>query len=218
MIDPIIEILFEDANLLVVHKPAGVAAQSEKNGQKDLVHLLHDSHPNLFVVHRIDQRVSGLLILAKTKEVAKELSLLIQENKIQKKYRAVVKVKPEAAAAELEHYLVHNVKIGKSYVSDAGKPNAQKALLKYQITAESANYTLLEIEIATGRFHQIRCQLAAVGSPILGDLKYGFSRSSPDGSIFLQAFFLAFSHPITQEELSFELPLPVIWSKYGFGS
>ncbi len=214
--EPEIPILYEDAYLMVVHKPAGVSSQSEKSEEKDLLALLNQTHPQLFIIHRLDQRVSGLLILAKTKAVAKSLSEQIQENKIQKKYRAVVKVKPEQDAAELVHYLVHNVKIAKSYMSDAGKPNAQKAVLEYQTIATSTNYTLLEIEIATGRFHQIRCQLAGIGSPIVGDLKYGFARSSPDGSIFLQAFSLTFKHPLTHESLSFELPMPAVWSKYGF--
>jgi 23S rRNA pseudouridine1911/1915/1917 synthase len=208
-----IPVLYEDDYMLVVHKPAGIASQPEKSGEKDITTQFDIP---VFVINRLDKRVSGILILAKTSEIAKLLNEEIQNKKFHKKYKAIVKSKPEKESGELIHYLIQNEKIGKSFVSDAANPKAKKAILKYKTIASSTNYSLLEIEIETGRFHQIRSQLAAIGSPILGDLKYGFNRSSPDGSIFLQAYFLAFTHPISKQNLSFDIALPIIWSKFGF--
>jgi 23S rRNA pseudouridine1911/1915/1917 synthase len=211
MID--IPILYEDVYLLVIHKPSGIASQPEKSGEKDITAWFNFE---VFTINRLDKRVSGILILAKTSEIAKLLNEEIQNKKFCKKYKAIVKSKPEKETGDLIHYLIQNEKIGKSFVSDVTNPKAKKAILKYKTIASSTNYSLLEIEIETGRFHQIRSQLAAIGSPILGDLKYGFNRSSPDGSIFLQAYSLGFEHPISKQNLSFELPIPILWSKYGF--
>jgi 23S rRNA pseudouridine1911/1915/1917 synthase len=211
-----IPILFEDEHLLVVHKPSGISSQPEKSGEPDVTAILNKNQKELHTINRLDKRVSGLIILAKTLEMARLLNEAIQNNEIQKKYKAIVKQQPEKKTGDLIHYLIQNEKIGKSFVSDLANPKAKKAILKYKTITASTNYALLQIEIETGRFHQIRCQLAAIGSPILGDLKYGFNRSSPDGSIFLQAYHLAFTHPISQQKLSFELPIPILWSTYGF--
>jgi 23S rRNA pseudouridine1911/1915/1917 synthase len=211
-----IEILFEDENLLLINKPAGISSQAEKGNEDGIETILGRKPENFFIVHRLDRRVSGLLLIAKTKDIAAKLSAQFASSEIKKKYRAVVKQKPAEETGQLEHYLIQIEKLGKSFVSDSKNPKAKIAKLKYSILVSTTNYNLLDIEILTGRFHQIRCQLGAIGSPILGDLKYGFKRSSPDGSIFLQAYFITFYHPISKSLLEFELEIPEIWAKYGF--
>jgi 23S rRNA pseudouridine1911/1915/1917 synthase len=208
-----IPVLYEDEYIIVIHKPSGISSQTEKSGEADITLNFENT---VFTINRLDKRVSGILILAKTAEMAKIFNEKIQKNEIEKKYKAIVKQKPENEMGELIHYLIQNEKIGKSFVSESSNAKAKKAILHYKTQQSTTNYSLLDIKIETGRFHQIRCQLAAIGSPILGDLKYGFNRSSPDGSIFLQAYFLAFTHPVSKQYLTFELPIPFIWSKYGF--
>lgn len=201
------EILFEDDWILVLLKPAGLAVQS-KEGQ-DILSI----YPNSYVVHRLDQRVSGLLILAKNRKVASKLSDDFQTKKVRKFYLAVVKVKPILESDILEHWLGKMSE--KAMVSVLERKNYKKASLKLEILRSSDRYHLLQIQLYSGRFHQIRAQLSFIGSPILGDLKYGYSRSSPDGSIFLHAFRLEFNHPITGEKFMFETEQPEIWSTFG---
>lgn len=201
------EILFEDEWILVLVKPPGLAVQSKK-GQD-----IQSIYPNCYVVHRLDQRVSGLLVMAKNKEVAAKLSDDFQTNRVKKSYFAVVKEKPILEFDILEHWLGKISK--KAVVSVFELKNYKKASLQLKILRSSERYHLLQIQLFSGRFHQIRAQLSFIGSPIIGDLKYGYSRSSPDGSIFLHAFRLEFNHPITGEKLMFEIEQPEIWSTFG---
>ena len=185
----------------------------------------------LGVVHRLDRPVAGLVVFARTSKALSRLNKMFAEGEVHKTYWAIVKsekfiVKSEqfletfgtseqarAATATqewetLEHWLVRNEKQNKSYAYDHEKPNAKKAILKYRVIGHSDNYTLLEIQLLTGRHHQIRCQLAAMGCPIKGDLKYGAPRSNPDGSISLMARRVEFVHPVSKEPVVVEAPIP----------
>jgi 23S rRNA pseudouridine1911/1915/1917 synthase len=203
-----IEIIFEDDAILVINKPAGVAVQEVNDND---IQTIFSSY---FVVHRLDQRVSGLLLLAKTKEVAAVLSEAFSTKKIKKTYVAVVKNKPTKFVEDLEHW--HEKKGNKAIIHKTKNSNARLARLNYRLLRSSEKYHLVEIQLETGRFHQIRVQLAHIGLPIVGDLKYGYSRSSVDGSIFLHAYKLVFEHPITKEIKNIEIEFPAIWKKFGF--
>lgn len=206
--------IFEDEHLLIIHKPSGIAVQHQDKSNN----LGGQINVSYQAVHRLDQRVSGLLMLAKSPKIFNELSKSFQERKITKKYKAVVAQTPKLASAELIHFLRKNSHQKKSEVFQNQVAHSKEAKLRYQIIEQSNRYCLLEVELITGLFHQIRAQLAKIGSPIVGDQKYGYPRSSPDGSIFLQAYFLSFPHPINKQELTFELPMPSIWEKFGFNS
>lgn len=209
-----IPIIYEDESLLIVSKPAGLSVQNDGQQTSLLQLLKHPFEP----VHRLDQRVSGLLLLAKTVEVQTVLSKAFQDRQIQKQYKAVVGQQPAAKEAVLEHWLRKKGEQQKAQVFKKAVAHAKQAKLYYQLIQSTNRYHLLDIELHTGLFHQIRAQLAAIGCPIVGDLKYGFPRSSPDGSIFLQAYNLSFTHPITKELMAFEIPIPEIWKKYGFSN
>lgn len=204
--------IYEDDWLIVVDKSAGVPTQPDKSGTTSLLESLGD----VKLIHRLDQRVSGLIIFAKTDEVAAKLSAGFQKRVVEKKYRAVVSSKPSLDSAILTHWLLKDTRKNMAKAHDKEVKNAQKAQLSYKLISSTQRYHLLEIELMTGRFHQIRCQLSAIGCPIVGDLKYGFKRSSPDGSIFLQSYHLAFEHPKTNQLMTFEIEIPEIWKKYGF--
>jgi 23S rRNA pseudouridine1911/1915/1917 synthase len=133
-----------------------------------------------------------------------------------KKYRAVVANAPKEAEGTLTHWLVKNSEQQKSKVFIKEVAHSKKAVLNYKIVQSSNKYTLLDIHLSTGRFHQIRAQLSAIGSPIVGDVKYGFKRTTPDGSIFLQSYHVSFIHPITKENIAIEIDTPELWKKYGF--
>jgi 23S rRNA pseudouridine1911/1915/1917 synthase len=211
-----IPILHEDPEILVVNKPSGIPTQPDKNGTPSLLEILSENRPNLYLIHRLDQRVSGIVIFAKTEESASQLSKEFQSRNITKKYRAIVANKPAESEAKLTHWLLKDAKKNLSKAFEKEVKNSQKSELNYQIIQSSERYHLLEIELFTGRFHQIRSQLSAIGSPLLGDLKYGYKRSSPDSSIFLQSYHLSLNHPTTKKTFQFEIEMPVLWRKYGF--
>jgi 23S rRNA pseudouridine1911/1915/1917 synthase len=211
-----IEILHEDPEILVVNKPSGIPTQPDKSGTPSLFEILSENHPNLYLIHRLDQRVSGIIIFAITEQSASQLSQDFQTRNITKKYRAIVVNKPSESEAKLTHWLLKDAKKNLSKAFEKEVKNSQKAELLYKIVQSSERYHLLEIELLTGRFHQIRSQLSAIGCPILGDLKYGYKRSSPDGSIFLQSYHLSLNHPKTKKAIQFEIELPEVWRKYGF--
>jgi 23S rRNA pseudouridine1911/1915/1917 synthase len=211
-----IDILHEDQEILVVNKPSGIPTQPDKNGTPSLLEILSENHPNLYLIHRLDQRVSGIVIFAKTEQSASQLSKDFQTRNITKKYRAIVANKPSESEAKLTHWLLKDTKKNRSKAFEKEVKNSHKSELIYKVIQSSERYHLLEIELFTGRFHQIRSQLSAIGSPILGDLKYGYKRSSPDGSIFLQSYHLSLNHPITKQATNFEIEMPVLWRKYGF--
>ena len=199
-------IIFQSHQFVVANKPAGVPTQPDQTGDKSLVDLLSIyCKSDLYVIHRLDRPVSGIVLLAKTKKAAADLSRQFQEKKVEKTYLAVVKDAPEAPEGTLTHYLKKQGKQEK--VFKLPTPGALEATLSYSTLSKSDNYTLLKIVPATGRFHQIRAQLAAIGSPIKGDVKYGFRRSNPDRSIHLHALQLTFHHPVTNHKLTFEAPV-----------
>jgi 23S rRNA pseudouridine1911/1915/1917 synthase len=210
------QIIFEDSEILVVNKSSGIPTQPDKNDNPSLLEILSQERSNIYLIHRLDQRVSGLVIFAKTEHSAKQLSRDFQNRNITKKYKAVVANKPVEADAKLTHWLLKDAKKNLSKAFTKEVKGSHKSELIYKVIQSSERYYLLEIKLLTGRFHQIRSQLSAIGSPILGDLKYGFKRSSPDGSIFLQSYQLSLNHPTTKKALSFEIEMPELWKKHGF--
>lgn len=210
-------ILYEDNHLIIVNKFSGDIVQGDKTGDKPLSEIVsefiawRDKKPGaafLGVPHRIDRPVSGIALFAKTSKALERMNELFRTSEIQKKYWAVVGVRPSVPEAELRGFITRNEKQNKSYISQTPKPGSKEAILRYKVLLSSDNYHLLEIELITGRHHQIRAQLAYLGSPIKGDLKYGAPRSNPDGSISLHARSIRFIHPVKREELYIEAPVP----------
>ena len=210
------QIIFEDAEIVVVNKSSGILTQPDKINSHSLLAILAESRPDFYLIHRLDQRVSGLVIFAKTEQSTKQLGKDFQNRNITKKYRAIVANKPLENEAKLTHWLLKDSTKNLSKAYEKEVKNSQKSELLYKVIQSSERYHLLEIELLTGRFHQIRSQLSVIGSPILGDLKYGYKRSSPDGSIFLQSCFLSLNHPTTKKAIQFEIEMPELWKNYGF--
>lgn len=211
------EVIYEDNHIIIVSKTSSEIVQGDKTGDTPLSetvkqYLKEKYHKpgNVFVgvVHRLDRPVSGLVVFAKTSKALARLNEMFKNGDVHKTYWAVVKNCPREPEATLEHYLVRNEKQNKSYAYDREKPGAKKAILHYRLIGRSENYYLLEVDLKTGRHHQIRCQLAKIGCPIKGDLKYGFPRSNPDGSISLHARRVSFVHPVSKELIDVEAPLP----------
>ena len=161
----------------------------------------------LGVVHRLDRPVSGLVMFARTSKALTRLNKMFSNGEVHKIYHAMVKNRPPKDEDELVHWLVRNEKQNKSYAYDREMPNSKKAILHYKVIKKLDNYYLLEIDLKTGRHHQIRCQLAKIGCPIKGDLKYGAKRSNPDGGISLQSYSMNFIHPVSKKEISVETSL-----------
>lgn len=209
-------ILYEDNHLLALDKRPGQIVQGDKTGDEPLCDLLktfikeRDHKPgNVFcgVVHRIDRPVSGVVLFAKTSKALSRMTVLIQQRQLKKIYWAVTKNAPPQPSGTLTDYLVRNERLNKSFVSDADAPGAKLARLDYRLLAVSdGGYHLLEIDLHTGRHHQVRCQLAHMGCPIKGDLKYGAPRSNADGSISLHARSVSFVHPVSREPLTIVAP------------
>ena len=211
------QILYEDNHLIALNKLPGQIVQADKTGDTCLADMVkaflkcRDSKPgNVFcgVIHRLDRPVSGVVIFAKTGKALSRMNELVKSRDFHKSYLAVVKTPPPQPQGHLEDYLLRNEKQNKSYAYAAEKPNSKKAILKYRLIGKSDNYSLLEVQLMTGRHHQIRCQLAAMGCPIKGDLKYGAPRSNPDGSISLLSRRIEFIHPVSKERITVEAPLP----------
>jgi 23S rRNA pseudouridine1911/1915/1917 synthase len=200
-----LEILHEDANCIIINKPAGLPTQPDKtNDRSALDMVIKYLGRQAFIVNRLDRPASGILLLAKTSNSAGKFSKLFQSDKVDKRYWVIVKNKPEKENGQLEHYLKKGSKSKKSLVFEDDKKGGKKAILNYELLKSLEHYHLLEIQLQTGRFHQIRSQLAAIGSPIKGDVKYGARRSNPDRSIHLHARKLSFVHPFNNEKVSFE--------------
>ena len=219
------EVVYEDNHIIIVNKQSGEIVQGDKTGDCPLSDIVKDyikekyQKPGavfLGVVHRLDRPVSGLVVFARTSKALTRLNKMFAEGEVHKTYWAIVKrgEKLEVRGKRndewrtLEHWLVRNEKQNKSYAYDQEKPNSKKAILKYRTLSHSDNYTLLEVNLMTGRHHQIRCQLAAMGCPIKGDLKYGAPRSNPDGSISLMSRRVEFIHPVSKEQIIIEAPVP----------
>ena len=221
------EVIYEDNHIIIVNKQSGEIVQGDKTGDRPLSDIVKDyikekyQKPGavfLGVVHRLDRPVSGLVVFARTSKALTRLNKMFAEGEVQKTYWAIVKNAPKEPEGTLTHWLVRNEKQNKSYAYDHERPNAKKAILKYKVIGHSDNYTLLGVQLMTGRHHQIRCQLAAMGCPIKGDLKYGAPRSNPDGSISLMSRRVAFIHPVSKEQIIVEAPLPddSLWQSFGF--
>jgi 23S rRNA pseudouridine1911/1915/1917 synthase len=211
------DILFEDNHLIAVNKKAGRLVQGDRTGDVSLDVLIKQyikekySKPGevfLGVVHRLDRPVSGVVVFARTSKALARMNELFREKRVQKKYWCIVKELPDPEEATLRHYLKKNESQNKSYAYAKSRPGAREAVLDYSLVGRSENYYLLEVILHTGRHHQIRCQLAKIGSPIRGDLKYGYPRSNHDGSISLHARSLEFTHPVRQEPVRLDAPVP----------
>lgn len=215
-------IIYEDNHIIALNKAVSEIVQGDKTGDKPLVEQLKEylkevyAKPgNVFcgVVHRLDRPVSGVVLFAKTSKALARLNEMLRKQEIQKKYWAIVANPPTEPEATLNNHLVRNPKQNKSYAYDSEKPNSKLASLSYKTIARSDRYTLLEVELHTGRHHQIRCQLAHAGCPIKGDLKYGAKRSNPDGGISLHARSVEFVHPVSKENIRIvaEPPADNLW-------
>ncbi len=219
------QVLYEDNHIIIVSKRAGEIVQGDKTGDVPLSETVaaylkekYSKPGNVFVgvPHRLDRPVSGVVVLAKTSKALSRLNDMFRAGSVDKRYLAIVKNKPEEPQGRLENWLVRNEKQNRSYAYDKEVPGSKKAVLNYKLVASSVNYNLLEVELLTGRHHQIRCQLAKMGCPIKGDLKYGAERSNPDGSISLHAFHVTFEHPVLHEMIDVKAPLPddSLWQSF----
>ena len=220
------QILYEDNHLLVLNKRSGQITQSDKTGDicmadeiRDFIRVRDDKPGNVFcgVVHRLDRPVSGVVIFAKTSKATTRLNNMIRTREVQKTYWALTKGVPPAPQGHLENWLLRNEKQNKSFVVAEGTPMAKFASLDYRLLATSeGGYSLIEVDLHTGRHHQIRCQLAHIGCVIKGDLKYGAPRSNPDGSISLHARRINLIHPVRKEPLEIVAPLPddALWQSF----
>lgn len=208
------KVLYEDNHIIAVNKDSGEIVQGDKTGDTPLSELLkgylrekYHKKGNVFlgVVHRLDRPVSGVVVFAKTSKALARLNDMFRNGEVHKTYEALVHEMPGQEEGELTHWLVRNEKQNKSYAYDREVPNGKKAVLRYRHIGDTDNYHILEIQLLTGRHHQIRCQLAAIGCPIKGDLKYGARRSNPDGSISLVAKRVEFIHPVSKVRLEISL-------------
>lgn len=218
-----LQVLFEDNHLIVINKRPGDIVQGDKTGDKPLSETVKDylkkkynkpGNVYLGVVHRLDRPTSGIVLFAKTSKALPRLNKLFAEKEAKKTYWAIVKNQPNKTQDKLVHWLKRNTKQNKSYAHKKEVPESKKAILSYAIMNSLQNYYMLEIDLETGRHHQIRSQLSAIGCPIKGDLKYGFNRSNADGSIHLHARKLKLVHPVKKELIEIIAPTPneVLWN------
>lgn len=218
------EVIYEDNHVIVVNKESGEIVQGDKTGDtplsdivKDYIKVKYQKPGNVFlgVVHRLDRPVSGAVVFARTSKALSRLNEMFRRGEVHKTYWAIVKNKPKADAATLVSWIVRNEKQNKSYAYDHEVKDSKKAVLDYRLIASGDTYHILEIRLHTGRHHQIRCQLAAMGCPIKGDLKYGSQRSNADGSISLLSRHTEFLHPVSKQLIAVDAPLPSdpLWKK-----
>lgn len=218
-------VIYEDNHIIIVSKDAGEIVQGDKTGDTPLsesvkayVKEKYNKPGNVFigVPHRLDRPVSGIVVMARTSKALSRLSEMFRDGEVKKTYWAIVKNMPPKNEDELVHYLVRNEKLNKSFVYDKEVPGSKKAILHYKLIGRSDNYCLLEVDLKTGRHHQIRCQLAKIGCPIKGDLKYGAERSNPDGSICLHARKVSFLHPVKKITIEVEafVPQTNLWTSF----
>jgi 23S rRNA pseudouridine1911/1915/1917 synthase len=220
------EVLYEDNHLLIINKPAGYLVQEEPADERDSVErwakgyikIKYEKPGDVFlgVVHRIDTPVSGVVILAKTSKALERMNKLFHDRKIEKIYWALVQKGPPETEAKLEHHLTKNTKINRSTAHEKGVKDSQRAVLNYKTLARIGDSYLLEIDLQTGRPHQIRAQMAAIGSPVAGDKKYGFDKKVPGKGIYLHARKITFIHPVKKEPITITAPLPKyqLWQQF----
>jgi len=210
-------VLYEDNHIIAVNKSTSEIVQGDKTGDQPLSEAIklylkekYNKPGEVFlgVTHRLDRPVSGVVLFAKTSKALTRLNEMFRNQEVKKTYWAIVKEKPAQPEGRLEHYLIRNEKQNKSVAYDTERSDAKKAALSYRLIAHSDTYYLLEVHLETGRHHQIRCQLAKMGCPIKGDLKYGFPRSNPNGGISLHARSVEFIHPVSKVKISLTAPVP----------
>ncbi len=213
-------ILYEDNHILAINKRVGEITQGDKTGDECLPERYkafiaqRDGKPGqvfMGVPHRLDRPCSGITLLAKTSKALSRLSAMFREGDIHKTYLALCCARPERDEGLLKDLLVRNEAQNKSYVTLKASPAAKEARLEYRFLCSTERYHLIEVNLLTGRHHQIRCQLSHIGCPIKGDLKYGAPRSNPDGGVCLHAYRARFIHPVSRKELSITAPLPASW-------
>jgi len=220
-----VEILYEDNHLIAVYKKSSDLSQGDKTGDvtiesevKKYIAKKYNKPGDVFLgcIHRLDRPVSGVLLFARTSKALARMNEMFRDRKVKKIYYAIVKENPPAEKDTITHYLKKNEEQNKSYAYDNEVKGSKKAVLTYNILGRSERYYLLEVELHTGRHHQIRAQLAKIGCPVKGDLKYGYSRSNDDGSISLLARKLEFIHPVKNEPVSITAHLPEgdIWNLF----
>ncbi|MDD5781827.1 MAG: RluA family pseudouridine synthase [Muribaculaceae bacterium] len=211
------EVVYEDNHIIIVNKKSGEIVQGDKTGDTPLSETVkqwikekYAKPGNVFcgVVHRLDRPVFGLVVFAKTSKALARMNEMFRNGDVHKTYWAITKNRPPKDEDTLVHYITTTERNNKSYASTVEKPGAQKAVLKYRVISQSDNYYLIEVKLLTGRKHQIRVQLAAIGCPIKGDLKYGAKRSNPDGSISLLARNVTFVHPVSKQDICVTAPVP----------
>ena len=211
------DILYEDNHLLIVAKRCGDLVQPDPSGESALEDQIkafikmRDAKPGevfLGVVHRIDRPVSGAVVFAKTSKALVRLNEMIREGRIRKVYWALTENRPVPESGELRHYILRDGRTNRSKAFDAPRPQAKEARLRYRVIGAGTRYTLVEVELLTGRHHQIRAQLAKIGCPIRGDLKYGARRSLPGGGISLHSRRVEFDHPVRREPVAVTAPVP----------
>lgn len=222
MKEHLIHVVYEDNHIIVVNKKAGDIVQGDKTGDEPLSEKVkaylkekYNKPGNVFtgVAHRLDRPVAGLVVFAKTSKALSRLNKMFQTGEVHKRYWALVEKEPPHSEELLTHWLVRNEKQNKSYAYTHEVSGSKKAMLRYRVLAKLNRYTLVEVTLLTGRHHQIRCQLAAIGSVIKGDLKYGAKRSNADGSICLLARQIVFEHPVSHQtiDLTAALPADNLW-------
>lgn len=220
-----LDVVYQDNHIIIINKRPGQIAQADKTGDVALNEIVKEyikekyNKPGkvyLGLVHRLDRPTSGGLIFGRTDKATSRLSKMFQNHEVKKIYWAVVDKRPPQMEDRLEHYLVKNQQKNKSFPSHSKNANAKKAILNYKYISSIDNYHLLQIELETGRHHQIRAQLAAIDCRIKGDVKYGFKRANPDLSIHLHARYLEFIHPVKKEWMKFEIMTPndPVWSAF----
>jgi 23S rRNA pseudouridine1911/1915/1917 synthase len=219
------DILFEDNHLIIINKQVADLVQSDETGDEVLgdqvkayIKRKYKKPGDVFlgIVHRLDRPVTGAVIFARTSKSLTRMNQQFKDHEVKKTYWAVVKNRPATEEGELVHYLVKDEKQNKSYAYPKPKGKAKEARLTYKLVGTTNNFYLLEVDLQTGRHHQIRCQLAKIGCPIKGDLKYGFPRSNPDGGIHLHARQIRFVHPVTKAniEIIAEPPQDQLWMEF----
>lgn len=211
------KVVYEDNHLIIVYKESGEIVQGDKTGDEPLSETVKQyikekyQKPGavfLGVVHRLDRPVSGLVVFARTSKALSRLCNMFRDGEVHKTYWAITKNRPAQSEGTITSWLVRNEKQNKSYSYNHEVKNSKKAILKYRLIGQAENYSLLEVNLLTGRHHQIRCQLASMGCPIKGDLKYGAPRSNPDGSISLLSHRVQFIHPVSKIPIDVVAPVP----------
>ena len=219
-------VLYEDNHIIAVNKTCNEIVQGDKTGDMPLSEIVkayikdkYDKPGEVFlgVTHRLDRPTSGVVLFARTSKALTRLNEMFKSHEqIRKTYWAIVQGAPKQSEARLENWLTRNEQLNKSFIAKSGSKEAKQAILSYKTLVRGDNYSLLEINLETGRHHQIRCQLAAIGCPVKGDLKYGAKRSNPDGGICLHARKIEFIHPVKKEPICITAPVPddSLWQQF----